>query len=74
MAALIDPGNSERAKGAVHGAIGALAVLCAVYNLSAWKARHERHSAVNALVYLALIALELSHVLHHRSWRTAAKR
>ena len=52
-------------KGAVHGALGALAVLCCGYNVAAWWHRRERHLAVNAVVYGALIAFEVGQVIRH---------
>lgn len=60
-----DPGNAESTKGAVHGALGTLAILCAVYNGISWWSRREKHLAVNAIVYTGLVLYEIRTVTHH---------
>ena len=54
------------AKGAGHAVTGVLAGGMAVYNAAAWWYRRERHLAINAVVYLALTALEVKQVAKHR--------
>lgn len=63
---LFDSGQREGLKGAVHGALGLLALVCCGYNVIAWARRRDTHLAVNASVYGALTAYELAKVLHHR--------
>ena len=58
-------GNCEPLKLGVHGLTLALAALCGLYNTAAWLSRRERHLAVNAVFYAALIAFEQRHVAHH---------
>jgi len=58
-------GNCEELKIGVHaGALGLFAVM-GIYNAAAWMARRERHLAINAVIYAALIAWERQHVAHH---------
>ena len=58
-------GNHESDKGGVHGAIGALAALCAAYNLAACCYRRDRHLRVNAVIYVLAVAWEAKQTLHH---------
>ena len=58
-------GNCEPLKLGVHGAALGLAALCGLYNAAAWLSRRDRHLAVNAVLYAALIAFEQRHVAHH---------
>jgi hypothetical protein len=58
-------GNCEQLKLGVHAAALGLAALCGIYNAAAWLSRRERHLAVNAVLYAALIAFEHQHVTHH---------
>jgi hypothetical protein len=58
-------GNHESVKGGVHGAVGALVAVCAIYNVTAWWFRRERHLRVNAIVYTLATAWELKQTLHH---------
>jgi hypothetical protein len=58
-------GNCEEVKLGVHAMALALAALCGVYNAAAWLSRREKHLAVNAILYAALIAFEHQHVTHH---------
>lgn len=61
----VDPGTAETTKGAVHGAVLTLAVLCGVYNGAAWRARRQRHLAVNVAVYGLLTAFEVFQIARH---------
>jgi hypothetical protein len=58
-------GNCEELKLGVHAMALGLAALCGAYNAAAWLSRRERHLAVNAMLYTALIAFEHQHVTHH---------
>jgi len=58
-------GNCEELKLGVHTLALAVAALCGAYNAAAWLSRRERHLAVNAVMYTALIAFEQQHVSHH---------
>jgi hypothetical protein len=58
-------GNCEELKLGVHAAALGLAALCGIYNAAAWLSRREKHLAVNAMLYAALIAFEHQHVTHH---------
>jgi hypothetical protein len=63
---LFHPGEAEGVKYAVHGGLFALAAICAGYNAVAYVLRGQTHLARNAAVYLALSALELTQMEHHR--------
>src|SRR4051812_18323684 len=58
-------GNCEELKLGVHAMALGLAALCGAYNAAAWLSRREKHLAVNAVLYAALIAFEHQHVAHH---------
>jgi hypothetical protein len=58
-------GNHEGLKSGVHGAVGALVAMCAVYNVAAWCFRRDRHLGINAVVYTLATAWELKHTIHH---------
>lgn len=62
---LLDGGEAEGLKRAVHGSLGALAVVCLAYNALAWAKRRDRHLAVNVALYAALVAVEVRKVQHH---------
>lgn len=62
---VLQSGNSERMKAAVHGVTLASVAICSAYNIAAWLVRRERHLAINALFYSAAVALEIVHVRHH---------
>jgi hypothetical protein len=62
---VLQSGNSERVKAAVHGVALASVAVCGAYNIAAWLVRRERHLAINALFYSAAIAVEIAHVRHH---------
>jgi hypothetical protein len=52
-------------KASVHGALGLLAGVCAVYNALAWKKRRAGHLKRNVLFYGLVVAVEILHVAHH---------
>lgn len=58
-------GSCEELKLGVHAMALALAAVCGAYNAAAWLSRREKHLAVNAVLYAALIAFERQHVAHH---------
>ena len=58
-------GNHESVKCGVHGAAGALAALCAAYNIAACCYRRDRHLRVNAVIYTLAVAWEARQTLHH---------
>ena len=58
-------GNCEELKLCVHAMALGLAAICGAYNAAAWLSRREKHLAVNAVLYAALIAFEQQHVAHH---------
>jgi hypothetical protein len=60
-------GNCERLKAGVHGLALATAALCGAYNLAAWSVRRQRHLAINAVLYSAVVFWESKHVRHHLS-------
>jgi hypothetical protein len=58
-------GNHESVKCGVHGAVGALAALCAAYNLAACCYRRDGHLRINAVIYTLAVAWEAKQTLHH---------
>lgn len=62
---IFDSGDREGLKLSVHGALGLLALTCLGYNAIAFCRRGEQHLAVNAVLYAALVALEVRKVQHH---------
>jgi hypothetical protein len=62
---VLDHGNCEPLKAAVHATTLALAVVMGLYNAAAWMRRRQRHLAINAVLYAALVAWEREHVVHH---------
>lgn len=60
-----DHGQHEQIKGAFHGALMTLSLICLAYNALAWKARGQKHLAVNVGVYSALCGFEVVQVLRH---------
>jgi hypothetical protein len=62
---LLDHGNCEPLKAAVHGVVLTLAAVCAAYNTAAWLKRRQRHLAINAVFYATAVWLERCHVQHH---------
>ena len=65
MRQFTDADSSQATKAAVHGAVFALVALCCGYNLLAYRARGERHSAINAIVYGGLLIWEVLQIRHH---------
>jgi len=63
--AFCSSGNHEGIKCSVHGAAGALAVVMAVYNITACCFRRDVHLRVNAVIYTLAIAWEVKQTLHH---------
>jgi hypothetical protein len=62
---VLQSGNCERVKAAVHGVALATAAVCGAYNIAAWLVRRERHLAINVLFYSAAVMFEIVHVRHH---------
>jgi hypothetical protein len=62
---LLHHGQCEGMKASVHGVALGTAALCAAYNVAAWVVRRQRHSAVNAALYTAIVVWECTHVRHH---------
>lgn len=71
---MIHPHEHEILKASIHGALGALVGVCAVYNTACWLKRPSgaRHNLINALVYAALAGWEVAHVKHHVGQRGPA--
>jgi hypothetical protein len=64
---ILHAGCREPLKGAVHGTLEALALVCLSYNVLAFAARREPHLALNVGLYTALVWWEHRAVGHHRS-------
>jgi hypothetical protein len=62
---MLDVGQCEPLKAAVHGVLLATVAVCAAYNAAAWLKRRQRHLAFNAVVYGLAVCWEHSHVRHH---------
>lgn len=62
---MLNVGQCEPLKAAVHGLVLATVGVCAVYNAAAWLKRRQRHLAINAIVYGAAVWWERTHVMHH---------
>jgi hypothetical protein len=62
---MLENGECEPAKAAVHGLLMATVAVCAVYNTAAWLKRRQTHLAINAVLYTAAIWWERCHVMHH---------
>lgn len=62
---MLDNGECEPMKAAVHAVLMATVALCAAYNTAAWIKRRQTHLAINAIVYSAAIWWERCHVEHH---------
>src|SRR5687767_15830097 len=62
---MLNVGQCEPLKAAVHGVLLATVAVCAVYNAAAWLKRRQRHLAINAVVYGIAIWWERAHVMHH---------
>ena len=68
---ILESGERETLKAAVHALALALAAFIGLYNLTAWLQRREDHLAVNTVVYAALVLFECRHVKHH--WTAGAE-
>ena len=69
---MLDNGECEPTKAAVHGVLMATVAVCAAYNTAAWIKRRQAHLAINAIVYTAAVWWERCHVVHHlRSCRNS---
>jgi hypothetical protein len=62
---ILQRGSCEPLKAGIHGAALGLFAIMGLYNAAAWLSRHQRHLAVNAVLYSALIFVEQKHVAHH---------
>jgi hypothetical protein len=62
---ILEHGNCEPFKAAIHGATLSLALVMGLYNAAAWLHRRERHLWVNAVVYGLLTEYERRLVAHH---------
>ncbi len=62
---MLAAGEHEDVKAGVHIALGTLALMCVAYNTAAWLTRREKHLAFNAVIYAALLGLELQQVRRH---------
>jgi uncharacterized membrane protein len=62
---LLCTGRCEVLKASIHGVVLGTAALCALYNLAAWRARRQRHLAINTGLYTLLAIWEWIHVQHH---------
>lgn len=56
---------SERFKGSVHLALFGLASVCAAYNVGAFLHRKEWRLGINAVGYVALMAIETMQIEAH---------
>ena len=65
VSAMLDVGECEPLKAAVHGLLMATVTVCAAYNAAAWLKRRQSHLAINAVIYTAAIWWEHTHVKHH---------
>jgi len=73
MSCFFDCGERETLKCFVHASLGALALVCTVYNAISFARRAEAHLAANTLVYGALVALEIRKCQHHREAERARR-
>jgi len=62
---MLNSGECEPAKAAVHAVLMATAAVCAAYNAAAWIKRRQAHLAINAVIYSAAILWERCHIVHH---------
>ena len=62
---MLDNGECEPTKAAVHGVLMATVAVCAAYNTAAWIKRRQTHLAINAILYTAAVWWERCHVVHH---------
>ncbi len=71
---VLQSGNNEPLKTAVHGLALGTAALCGAYNLAAWLVRRQKHLAINAVMYGAVVIWEFTHVRHHLAAQRPARR
>jgi hypothetical protein len=62
---MLDVGECEPLKAAVHGVLLATVTVCAAYNAAAWLKRRQPHLAFNTVVYGIAMWWEHTHVQHH---------
>jgi hypothetical protein len=62
---MLDVGQCEPLKAAVHGVLLATVTVCAAYNAAAWLKRRQPHLAINTVIYGIAIWWEHTHVQHH---------
>jgi hypothetical protein len=62
---MLNSGECEPAKAAVHAVLMATVAVCAAYNTAAWIKRRQTHLAVNAVIYSAAVWWERCHIVHH---------
>ena len=62
---ILQRGSCEPLKAGVHAAALGLFAIMGLYNAAAWLSRRQRHLAVNAALYSALIFVEQKHVKQH---------
>jgi hypothetical protein len=62
---MLNVGQCEPLKAAVHGVLMATVAVCAAYNTAAWLKRRQRHLAINAIVYIGAMLWERAHIVHH---------
>ncbi len=64
--AILESGEREMFKAAVHAVAMGLVLVMDSYNLAAWIKRHQRHLALNTIIYSVLAYYEYRQVVHHR--------
>ena len=62
---MLDVGQCEPLKAAVHGVLFATVAVCAAYNAAAWLKRRQPHLAINAVVYGAAVCGNMRTCMHH---------
>jgi hypothetical protein len=62
---MLDNGECEPTKAAVHAVLMVTVAVCAAYNTAAWIKRRQTHLAINAVLYSAAVWWERCHVVHH---------
>jgi hypothetical protein len=62
---ILNNGECEPLKAAVHGAALGLCALMGAYNAAAWLRRRQPHLGINAIIYLSAVVWEHRHVVHH---------
>lgn len=62
---LLDSGEKEGLKAAVHGSMAALVLLCLGYNTAAWIKRRETHLGIGSILYAGLLYWEVQKTTRH---------